>query len=99
MEQEVYGAGMAPSFAALAYEEISSGMTVYSAYPIADIDNREKEHTAVTFSGVPGTFAPVSVTGCAEVLDTEKKSVVTEKKGSSLLLTIEGGGTYYFLAL
>ena len=97
--QEVYGAGMAPSFAALAYEEISSGLTVYSAYPIADIDNNEMDCTSVTFSGVPGTFAPVSVTGCTEVLDTEKKSVVTEKNGSSLLFTIEGGATYYFLAL
>lgn len=97
--QEVYGAGMAPSFAALAYEEVSSGLTVYSAYPIADIDNSKMDYTVVTFSGVPGTFAPVLVTGCAEVLDTEKKFVVIEKNGSALLFTIEGGAAYYFFAL
>ena len=32
--QEVYGAGMAPTFTALAYNEVFPGVTVYSSYPV-----------------------------------------------------------------
>ena len=97
--QEVYGAGMAPTFAALAYEEIFPGITVYSGYPIAGIDNRDVSRTAVTFSGVPGTSAPVSVTGCTEILDNEGEPVKTEKRGNVLLFMAEGGAIYYFCHL
>ncbi len=94
--QEVYGAGMAPTFAALAYVEVSPGVTIYSAYPIVSIDDKDVSGIPVTFSGVPGTFVPVSVTGCAEVLDSDRKPVDTEKNGVTLFFTAEGGGTYYF---
>ncbi|NQT58341.1 MAG: hypothetical protein HQ557_05105 [Bacteroidetes bacterium] len=93
--QEVYGAGMAPTFAALAYEEISPGITVYSGYPIADIQKTEETCSAVTFSGVPGTFTPVTVTGCTEIYDKEGNPVNAERHGTTLLFTAEGGSQYF----
>ena len=56
--QEVYGAGMAPTLAALAYVEVVPGVVVYSGYPLAEV-----EGTKVTFSSVPGTLTPVVVVG------------------------------------
>ncbi|MFW9894159.1 MAG: hypothetical protein ACFFFO_18285, partial [Candidatus Thorarchaeota archaeon] len=44
--QEVYGAGMAPTMAALALVEITPGIVVYSGYPLVEIDA-----PAVTFAG------------------------------------------------
>lgn len=84
--QEVYGAGMAPTFAALAYKEISPGITVYSGYPISDIDNRDIFRTAVTFSGIPGTSAPAAVIGHTEIFNNEGELVKTEKVGICFFL-------------
>ena len=93
--QEVYGAGMALSFAALAYEEIFPGKTVYSGYPIADIIKIGETCSAVTFSGIPGTFTPVVVTGCTEIYDDEGNPVPVEAQGLVLLFTAEGGFQYF----
>lgn len=97
--QEVYGAGMAPTFAALAYKEISPGITVYSGYPISDIDNRDIFRTAVTFSGIPGTSAPAAVIGHTEIFNNEGELVKTEKSGNMLLFMAEGGAIYFFATL
>jgi len=87
--QEVYGAGMAPTFAALAYPEIAPGVTVYSGYPLAEIDEM-----TVTFAGVPGTFAPVVVTGVSQVLDAAGNRVATQAGDGSLQFQAEGGRAY-----
>ncbi|MGH2523772.1 MAG: hypothetical protein ACRDH2_14805, partial [Anaerolineales bacterium] len=71
--QEVYGAGLAPTIAALAYMPVASNITVYSGYPLAEIND-----TIVTLSGVPGTFAPVRVTGAGAVLDAQGNAVAVE---------------------
>ena len=87
--QEVYGAGMAPTFAALAYVEIEPGVTVYSGYPLAEFDGLR-----VTFSGVPGSFAPAIVTGVRSVSNAQGKPVMTQTCGEGLCFEAEGGGTY-----
>ncbi|MEO8357524.1 MAG: hypothetical protein ABI621_16585 [Chloroflexota bacterium] len=87
--QEVYGAGMAPSFAALAYVEIAPGVTIYSGYPLAEHDG-----LTVTFSGVPGSFAPVIVSGAQSVSDAQGQPVITQTCGKGLCFEAEGGGTY-----
>ncbi len=87
--QEVYGAGMAPTFAALAYVEVRPGLTVYSGYPLAEFDGQ-----SVTFSGVPGSFTPVILTGATAVTNTQGNPVSTQPCGGSLCLEAEGGSTY-----
>jgi hypothetical protein len=87
--QQVYGAGMAPTFAALAYVEVEPGVTVYSGYPVAKIDG-----LTVTFAGVPGSFAPVAVSGVLSVTDGQGKPVMTQACGAGLCFEAEGGGTY-----
>ena len=87
--QEVYGAGMAPTFAALAYVEIQPGVTIYSGYPLAEFDG-----LTVTFSGVPGSFSPVSVTGVQSVSNAEGMLVTAQTCGEGLCFEAEGGGTY-----
>ena len=87
--QEVYGAGMAPTLAALAYVEVAPGVVVYSGYPLVEI-----EGTKVTFAGVPGTHAPVAVAGVSGVLDAAGNPVDTEACGIALCLQAEGGQTY-----
>ena len=87
--QEVYGAGMAPTFAALAYVEIQPGLTVYSGYPLAEFDGQN-----VTFSGVPGSFAPAIIIGATSVSDVLGNPVKTQTCGDGLCFEIEGGGIY-----
>ena len=87
--QEVYGAGMAPTFAALAYVEILPGLTVYSGYPLAEFDGQ-----SVTISGVPGSFAPAIVTGATSVTNLLGNPVNTQTCGEGLCFEIEGGGIY-----
>jgi len=87
--QEVYGAGMAPTFAALAYVALSAEVTVYSGYPLA-------AHTATEFTltGVPGTFVPVTVFGAGGVDTATGEAVTTTACGAGLCFTAEGGATY-----
>lgn len=87
--QEVYGAGMAPTFAALAYVEVQPGLTVYSGYPLAEFDGQ-----SVTFSGVPGSFTPVIVSGATSVSNAQGNPVSTQPCGGSLCFEAEGGGIY-----
>jgi len=87
--QEVYGVGMAPTFAALAYVEIEPGVTVYSGYPLAEFNGLR-----VTFSGVPGSFAPAVVTGVQSVANAQGEPVMTQTCGKGLCFESEGGGTY-----
>jgi hypothetical protein len=87
--QEVYGAGMAPTLAALAYVEIAPGMVVYSGYPLAEI-----EGTTVTLAGVPGTWTPVMVFGSTQVVRADGKPVELEVCGSARCFQAEGGSTY-----
>jgi hypothetical protein len=87
--QQVYGAGMAPTFAALAYVEVEPGVTVYSGYPVTRVDG-----PTVTFAGAPGSFAPVAVSGVLSVTDAQGKPVITQTCGEGLCFEAEGGGTY-----
>jgi hypothetical protein len=87
--QEVYGAGMAPTLAALAYVEIAAGVVVYSGYPLV-----EAEGMVITLAGVPGTYTPVAVTGAGEVLDAAGNPVDTEACGPALCFLAEGGASY-----
>jgi hypothetical protein len=87
--QEVYGAGMAPTLAALAYQQITPEITIYSGYPLSKIDD-----TTITFAGVPGTFAPVQTIGAVEVLDADDRPVSLESCGAGVCFQAEGGGVY-----
>jgi len=87
--QEVYGAGMAPTFAALAYVALAPGVTLYSGYPLAKVDG-----LSVTFTGVAGSFTPLRVSGVTSVLDAQGQPVTTDACGQWLCLLAEGGGKY-----
>ena len=87
--QEVYGAGMAPTLAALAYVEVAPGVVVYSGYPIV-----QAEGTMVTIAGVPGTHTPVAVVGASTVVDANGNPIETEAYKSALRFQAEGGKTY-----
>ena len=87
--QEVYGAGMAPTFAALAYVEIEPGLTVYSGYPVVEINGK-----SVQLSGVPGSFAPAIVIGATSVSNAHDNSVSTQTCGGGLCFEAEGGAIY-----
>lgn len=56
--QEVYGAGMAPTLGALAYQQIGD-LLVYSPVPV------EREGRAIVFAGTPQNRFPVQVWGAA----------------------------------
>ena len=92
--QEVYGAGMAPTFAALAYQQVAPGVTVYSGYPLAKV-----EDTTITFVGAPGTYAQAMVSGASRVLDRRGNPVETQPCGAALCFQAEGGGTYQLSSL
>jgi hypothetical protein len=87
--QEVYGAGMAPTLAALAYVALSPDVTVYSGYPVADFDAQQ-----FTLAGVAGTFAPAQVLGAAGVSAADGRPVETTACGTGLCFDAEGGATY-----
>lgn len=86
--QEVYGAGMAPTFAALAYVEVAPGVTVYAGYPIVETDG-----TNITFAGVPGMHAPVMIYGTTQVFDSQGEPLAAEDCGQALCFLVEGGQT------
>ena len=77
--QQVYGAGMAPTLAALAYREID-GITLYSGYPTILI---EGDTAAVT--GIPPYTTPVEFSGAT--LETYP----TTPCGDALCATVPGG--------
>jgi hypothetical protein len=87
--QQVYGAGVAPTLAALAYREVAPGITVYSGYPVVQV-----EGTKVVFAGVPGTRTPVAVVGVGSIRDADAKLIDTEACGTAMCFEAEGGNTY-----
>ncbi|NOY09245.1 MAG: hypothetical protein GXP33_10445 [Spirochaetes bacterium] len=87
--QEVYGAGMTITMAALSLVEVAPGLVVYSGYPIVSIAGTE-----ITFAGVHGTYTPVMVTGAGRVLDSRGNRVATKAYGTTLYFRAEGGNTY-----
>jgi hypothetical protein len=87
--QEVYGAGMAPTLAALAYVDLAPGLTLYSGYPLAKVDG-----LSVTLTGVTGSFAPASVSGVQAVVDAQGQPVKTEACAGGLCFLAEGGAAY-----
>jgi hypothetical protein len=87
--QEVYGAGMAPTMAALSLVEVAPGLVVYSGYPVVKV-----EGTTVTFAGVPGMYTPVVLVGVQAVQDAEGQPVGAEPCGVALCFQAQGGGTY-----
>jgi hypothetical protein len=87
--QEVYGAGLAPTLAALAYVEAGPGLTVYSGYPLASAANGR-----ITLTGVPGTYAPVQVSGAGHIQDGQGQPVSALPCGAALCFQAEGGASY-----
>jgi hypothetical protein len=90
--QELYGAGMAPAMASQAVVDLAPGITIYSGYPLVQIDGLK-----VTFAGASGTFTPVVVIGIIEVQDSELRTVGSETCGIALCFQAEGGGTYHLI--
>jgi hypothetical protein len=87
--QEVYGAGMGPTLAALAYVEVAPGVTVYSGYPLAAADGLR-----LTFAGTAGSFAPAIVTGAGSVAGGDGAAVASQPCGQALCFQAEGGSQY-----
>ena len=77
------------TLAALAYQEVAPGVTVYSGYPISQV-----EGTRVTFTGIPGKHTPVAVEGASSILDDSGKRVETKACRAALCFQAEGGSTY-----
>ncbi len=80
--QEVYGAGMAPTLAALAYREVSPGVTLYSGYPVVEIEGGQ-----VTLAGAPSYITPIQLFGAAP------SALIAEPCGAALCAEVEGGAT------
>lgn len=90
--QEVYGAGMAPTFAALAYHMPVPGVTIYSGYMPAEMAH-DGDALGVVWTGAPGYLTPVVVWGVVQVtLDGER--VLFEECGDALCFDAESGRTY-----
>ena len=88
--QQVYGAGMAPTMAALSLSEIAPGVTIYSGYPLVDIHGMK-----ITFAGISGTSTPVMVLGASYVMGDEDTPIDTEECGDYLCFMAEGGAEYH----
>ena len=86
--QEVYGAGMAPTFAAVAYTEVAPGIVVYSGVPVV-ATARAKDGVAVTFAGMPGQTFLVQVFGVGAVEEVEAHPC-----GEVLCFEAEGNTVY-----
>ena len=86
--QEVYGAGMAPTLAAVAYQEVAPGVVVYSGPPVVEAIE-DGDAVLVTFSGLAGRSTPVQVFGVATV-----EGVETRPCGAGLCFQAEGGTVY-----
>ena len=86
--QEVYGAGLALTLAAVAYQEVAPGVVVYSGPPVVKTIE-DGDAVLVTFSGMIGRSTPVQVFGVASVEGAE-----TQTCGAGLCFQAEGGTTY-----
>jgi len=86
--QEVYGAGMAPTLAAVAYQEVAPGVVIYSGPPVVEAIE-DGDAVLVTFSGMMGRSTPVQVFGVATVEEVE-----TRPCGAGLCFRAQGGTVY-----
>jgi len=93
--QEVYGAGMAPTFAALAYEEVAPGVTIYGGYPLSSV-HQMNDGVLVTWSGGAGYRVPVTAWGVAGVM-LEDEEIPTERRGQALYFSVEAQREYSLL--
>ncbi|MFV1971397.1 MAG: hypothetical protein ACC683_10395, partial [Acidimicrobiia bacterium] len=90
--QEVYGAGMAPTFAALAYYSPAPGVTIYSGYPPAHM-SQDDDAIRIVWTGAPGYRTPVVAWGVTGVtLDGDR--IPSEICGDALCFDAESGKTY-----
>jgi hypothetical protein len=87
--QQVYGAGLAPTLAALALVEVQPGVVLYSGYPLVAVEGER-----VVFAGVPGASAPAAVHGVSRVLDGRGELVESQPCGTALCFQAQGGGEY-----
>ena len=71
--QEVYGAGMAPTLASVAYQEIAPGVIVYSGPPVVEAIE-DGNTVCISFSGLGGRFTPVQVFGVTSVEGVETQA-------------------------
>ena len=88
--QELYGAGMALTFAAQAYVPLRSGPVVYSEYPLARWDA-----DAFTLSGTPDFEVEVALQGGVErVVDAGGKSLPMAPVEGGVRVRARGGERY-----
>lgn len=83
--QEVYGAGLAPTFAALAYDEVAPGVTVYSGYPPVAVEGE-----SFTLAGPTGYGTPLQLSGATLGEDDGQPC------GEALCYTVGGGEAVTF---
>ena len=86
--QEVYGAGLAPTLAAVAYHEVAPGVVVYSGPPVVEAIE-DGDAVLVMFGGRVGQSTPVQVFGVAAV-----EGVETWTCGAWLCFRAEGDTVY-----
>jgi hypothetical protein len=86
--QEVYGAGMALTLAAVADQEVVPGVVVYSGPPVVEAIE-DGDAVLITFGGKVGQSTPVQVFGVAHV-----EGVETQVCGAGLCFRAEGGIAY-----
>jgi len=86
--QEVYGAGMAPTLAALVYQEVAPGVIVYSGPPVVEAIE-DGDTVYITFSELGGRFTPVWVFGVTSV-----EGVETQAGDAGLSFQAKGGTLY-----
>lgn len=90
--QELYGSGMALTFAADAYAEPGPGVTLYSEYPLLRQDGK-----SFTLAGTPDCEVEVALWGAVErVTDETGRPVPLQREGDSLRFRARGGQTYRF---
>jgi hypothetical protein len=88
--QELYGAGMALTFAAHAYTSLRPGMTVYSEYPLVNWDSH-----SFALSGTPDCAVGVTLWGdVAEVIQGNGRTVPLASAGDGVTFRAKGGRTY-----
>jgi hypothetical protein len=89
--QELYGAGMALTFAAQAYVPLRPGLTVYCEYPLADWSAG-----SFTLTGTADSEVGVELRGRVDsVSDAHGRSVPLSSAGQGLRFRAQGGATYH----
>ena len=81
--------------AALAYEEVAPGVTIYGGYPLIKVQ-REDNRVLATWAGGTGYHAPVTAWGVTGVM-LGNDEVPTEHCGQALCFSVEAGREYLLL--